>query len=131
MSKNYKEWDGYNNPVEAEAAVMDKWNRLLEHVKGDSEIEALVRDLMPKQKNSILFDLTGVNSLNEISGKVSWHYMMFRGPNGEFADNMGLTVQELMPLMEAGWTPKFTKKEVEDKIAKLTAKGIDLAALVA
>lgn len=115
----------------ANTEVMQKWTRLLEAVKGDEEIEAMVRDLMPKQRNNMLFDLTGKESLLDIRGKVSYHYMMFRGPNGEFADDMALTVQGLMPLMEQGWTPKYTKKEVDERIEKLTAKGIDLRALVA
>ena len=113
------------------AEVMAKWTRLLDAVKGDDEITMLVRELMPKQKNNILFDLCGVNSLLDINGKVTYHYMMFRGPEGEFADDMGLTVQGLMPLMEAGWTPKYTKKEIDEKIEKLAAKGIDLRSLVA
>ena len=73
------------------------------------------------KKNNIIFELFGVDNLVHLGGKVNLAYVMFRGPNGEFASELQ---PDIVELVKNGFMPKFTLDQVKDKVKKLADKGI-------
>lgn len=73
------------------------------------------------KKNTILFDMFGVDSVQDLKGHVNLAYVMFRGPDGEFSEELE---PSMVDLVTKGFMPKFTLQQVKDNIAKLKEKGI-------
>lgn len=92
------------------------------------ELLAKFEALLPKKKNGMLEQLFGVSDVALLKGKVNLAYVMFRGPNGEFAEE--LQPKNVGKLFEAGFEQKFRKAEVLEKVAALKEKGIDVSGVI-
>ena len=84
-----------------------------------SQFEALI----PRKKNGLIYTMFGVDYINKLGGKVNLAYVMFRGPNGEFASELQPNVADLF---NAGFMPAFTLQQIKDNLKKLADKGIIL-----
>ena len=73
------------------------------------------------KKNNIIFELFGVDNLVHLGGKVNLAYVMFRGPNGEFASELQ---PDIVELVKKGFMPKFTLDDIKNNVKKLAEKGI-------
>ena len=84
-----------------------------------SQFEALI----PHKKNGLILAMFGVEYINKLGGKVNLAYVMFRGPNGEFASELQPNAADLV---NAGFMPAFTLQQIKDNLKKLEDKGIIL-----
>ena len=84
-----------------------------------SQFEALI----PRKKNGLISTMFGVDYINKLGGKVNLAYVMFRGPNGEFASELQPNAADLF---NAGFMPAFTLQQIKDNLKKLADKGIIL-----
>lgn len=95
--------------------------------KGTPELIAEFEAIIPQKKVELVEEMFGVSSPNLLTGKVNLAYVMFRGPNGEFAE-------ELQPngadLFTKGFMPKYGLQQVKDNLAKLEAKGIKMSGCI-
>lgn len=106
----------------------DEHNMKLEQLK--QELIALnvpetviqkLEQLRMVKKNNIIFELFGVDNLVHLGGKVNLAYVMFRGPNGEFAS---VLQPDIVELVKNGFMPKFTLDQIKSNVKKLAEKGI-------
>lgn len=98
--------------------------------KGTPELIAEFEAIIPQKKVRLVRlveEMFGVSSPNLLTGKVNLAYIMFRGPNGEFAE-------ELQPngadLFTKGFMPKYGLQQIKDNLAKLEAKGIKMSGCI-
>lgn len=110
--------------------LMAKWERLLEACSNDETAKNLVLDLMPKTSEEIMLkQFTGLNKADVTNGKtaeLSIHYLMFRSPDGEFAENKLIDAKDVAKLFVKGWMPKFTIDECLSKLQQLSTYGFSL-----
>lgn len=76
--------------------------------------------LIPHKKVGLISAMFGVDSINQLGGKVNLAYVMFRGPNGEFASELQPNAADLF---NAGFMPAFTLQQIKDNLKKLADKG--------
>lgn len=95
--------------------------------KGTPELIAEFEAIIPQKKVGLVEEMFGVSSPNLLTGKVNLAYVMFRGPNGEFAE-------ELQPngadLFAKGFMPKYGLQQIKDNLAKLENKGIKMSGCI-
>ena len=90
----------------------------------NKELLAKFEALLPKKKNTLLEQMLGVSDVALLKGKVNMTYVMFRGPNGEFAEE--LQPKNIGKLFEAGFEQKYRKAEVLKNIEALKEKGVNI-----
>lgn len=88
-----------------------------------SQFEALI----PRKKNGLISAMFGVDYINKLGGKVNLAYVMFRGPNGEFASELQPNAADLF---NAGFMPAFTLQQIKDNLKKLADKGVILDGVI-
>ena len=88
-----------------------------------SQFEAII----PRKKNGLISAMFGVDNINRLGGKVNLAYVMFRGPNGEFASELQPNAADLF---NAGFMPVFTLQQIKDNLKKLANKGIILDGVI-
>jgi len=100
---------------------LDELKAELVALKVPAEILAKLEKFRIAKKNSLIADMFGVDTIQALTGKVNLAYVMFRGPNGEFSEELQ---PNMVDLVQKGFMPKFTLQQVKDNVAKLEAKGI-------
>lgn len=120
-----------NQPAKkVDEETMAKWNKLLEVCENDEKAKALVLELMPKSSEEMLLQkMTGLNKTEVTGGKsveVSLHYLMFRGPNGEFAEDKTVGPEGVASLLVQGWLPVSTIDEITSNLVKLNSYGFSV-----
>lgn len=83
--------------------------------------------LIPHKKVGLIPAMFGVEYINQLGGKVNLAYVMFRGPNGEFASELQPNAADLF---NAGFMPAFTLQQIKDNLKKLADKGIILDGVI-
>lgn len=94
-----------------------------------SQFEALIPHKKNKWADETIYAMFGVgmDHIKDLGGKVNLAYVMFRGPNGEFASESQPNAADLF---NAGFMPVFTLKQVKDNLKKLADKGFLLQGLL-
>lgn len=88
-----------------------------------SQFEALI----PHKKVGLISAMFGVDNIQQLGGKVNLAYVMFRGPNGEFASELQPNAADLF---SAGFMPAFTLQQIKDNLKKLADKGYILDGVI-
>lgn len=117
-----------NQPAKkVDEETMAKWEKLLAVCENDEKAKALVLELMPKSSEEMLLQkVTGLNKTDVTGGKsveVSLHYLMFRGPNGEFAEDKTVGPEGVAKLIIEGWLPMASIDEITSNLVKLNNYG--------
>lgn len=96
---------------------------LMEHEAPQDLLDDLgtLESLVPVPKCPLLQEMFNVSHVGALKGKVNLAYVMFRGPNGEFSEDLQ---PSMVDLVTRGFMPKYTKDLVKSNLAKLKAKGI-------
>ena len=76
------------------------------------------------KKVGLIYEMFGYDTVSTIPGKVNLAYVMYRGPNDEFADTLQPDVVDL--IVNKGFMPKFTLGQIKTNIKKLAERGINL-----
>lgn len=107
--------------------TIDSIRAFLQENKAPAELMAQFEALIPHKKIGLISAMFGVDNINSLGGKVNLAYVMFRGPNGEFASELQPNAADLF---NAGFMPVFTLKQVKDNLKKLADKGFLLQGLL-
>lgn len=83
--------------------------------------------IIPHKKVGLISAMFGVDNIQQLGGKVNLAYVMFRGPNGEFASELQPNAADLF---SAGFMPAFTLQQIKDNLKKLADKGIILDGVI-
>lgn len=83
--------------------------------------------LIPHRKVGLISAMFGVDNIQQLGGKVNLAYVMFRGPNGEFASELQPNAADLF---SAGFMPAFTLQQIKDNLKKLADKGYILDGVI-
>lgn len=118
----------------ATSVKADENNKALDELKAEltelgvpAETIAKLEQFRKTKKNNLIAEMFGVDYIQALSGKVNLAYIMFRGPNGEFSEDLQ---PNMVSLVQKGFMPKFTLQQVKDNVEKLAAKGIDVHATI-
>ena len=103
--------------------TIDSIRTFLQENKAPAELLAQFEALIPHKKIGLISAMFGVDHIQQLSGKVNLAYVMFRGPNGEFASELQPKAADLF---SAGFMPAFTLQQIKDNLKKLADKGVNL-----
>ena len=103
--------------------TIDSIRTFLQENKAPAELMSQFEALIPHKKIGLISAMFGVEHIQQLRGKVNLAYVMFRGPNGEFASELQPKAAELF---SAGFMPAFTLQQIKDNLKKLADKGINL-----
>lgn len=114
----------YGKSVSEETQKMiDSIRAFLNDNGASEELMSQFEALIPHKKIGLISAMFGVDNIQQLSGKVNLAYVMFRGPNGEFASELQPKAADLF---NAGFMPAFTLQQIKDNLKKLADKGINL-----
>lgn len=105
--------------AKSEPIDTSKLDALLDELKsleGSEKAQALVRALYPA--DSAIMQIFGVPRKEDVEPCTAI-YLLFRGPNGEFADNRMIDIKGMSVLFMKGFMPKFTQDELVKKVKEL------------
>lgn len=100
--------------------TIDSIRAFLKDNEAPAELMSQFEALIPHKKVGLISAMFGVEHINQLSGKVNLAYVMFRGPNGEFASELQPNAADLF---NAGFMPAFTLQQIKDNLKKLADKG--------
>lgn len=103
--------------------ALDELKEELIKLKVSADIIAKLEKFRIAKKVGLISEMFGVDTIQQLTGKVNLAYVMFRGPNGEFSEELQ---PNMVDLVQKGFMPKFTLQQVKDNIEKLAGKGIIL-----
>lgn len=103
--------------------TIDSIRAFLNDNEAPAELLAQFEALIPHKKVGLISAMFGVDNIQQLGGKVNLAYVMFRGPNGEFASELQPNAADLF---SAGFMPAFTLQQIKDNLKKLADKGIIL-----
>lgn len=92
-----------------------------------AELVGQFEALIPHRKVGLISAMFGVDNILQLGGKVNLAYVMFRGPNGEFASELQPNAADLF---SAGFMPAFTLQQIKDNLKKLADKGYILDGVI-
>lgn len=95
--------------------------------KAPAELIEQFEALIPHKKVGLISAMFGVDNIQQLGGKVNLAYVMFRGPNGEFASELQPNAADLF---SAGFMPAFTLQQIRDNLKKLADKGYILDGVI-
>ena len=128
--RDYKKGHASGTSTSASSPKAEENNKALDELKDEliklkvpAELISKLEKFRIAKKVGLISEMFGVDTIQQLTGKVSLAYVMFRGPNGEFADELQ---PNMVDLVQKGFMPKFTLQQVKDNIEKLAAKGIIL-----
>ena len=107
--------------------TIDSIRAFLNNNGASEELMSQFEALIPRKKIGLISAMFGVDNINSLGGKVNLAYVMFRGPNGEFASELQPNAADLF---NAGFMPVFTLQQVKDNLKKLADKGIILDGVI-
>lgn len=110
-------------PSEETQKTINSIREFLKEKKAPAELLAQFEALIPHKKVGLISAMFGVDNIQQLGGKVNLAYVMFRGPNGEFAEELQPNAADLFT---AGFMPAFTLQQIKDNLKKLADKGIIL-----
>lgn len=113
--------------------VLEKFDRLAEFCKDNTEALALIAELRPKPKFNLIEEMFGVESVQQLKSKVSIAYVMYRGPNGEFFETdkpAEVKLKDFMAKYDDEFDCRWTKQQVIENVAKLKKNGIDISNVI-
>ena len=117
----------------ASKETLEKWTRLAEYCKDNPKALALIKEMRPKPKVNLVRDLFGVETIQELKGKVSLAYVMYRDKEGNFIetkDKSKLTLKDIIIQQEDNFDCAFTKSQVQNAVDKLKKNGIDVSNVI-
>ena len=100
--------------------TIDSIRAFLKDNEAPAELMSQFEALIPHKKVGLISAMFGVEHINQLNGKVNLAYVMFRGPNGEFASELQPNAADLF---SAGFMPAFTLQQIKDNLKKLADKG--------
>lgn len=100
---------------------LDELKAELINLKVPAEILSKLEKFRVVKKNNLIADMFGVDNIQALTGKVNLAYIMFRGPNGEFSEELQ---PNMVDLVKKGFMPKYTLEQVKSNVEKLATKGI-------
>lgn len=100
--------------------TIDSIRAFLKDNEAPAELMSQFEALIPHKKVGLISAMFGVEHINQLGGKVNLAYVMFRGPNGEFASELQPNAADLF---SAGFMPAFTLQQIKDNLKKLADKG--------
>lgn len=100
--------------------TIDSIRAFLKDNEAPAELMSQFEALIPHKKVGLISAMFGVEHINQLDGKVNLAYVMFRGPNGEFASELQPNAADLF---SAGFMPAFTLQQIKDNLKKLADKG--------
>lgn len=103
--------------------TIDSIRAFLNDNEAPAELIEQFEALIPHKKVGLISAMFGVEHVYQLGGRVNLAYVMFRGPNGEFASELQPNAADLF---NAGFMPAFTLQQIKDNLKKLAAKGIIL-----
>lgn len=103
--------------------TIDSIRAFLKDNEAPAELIEQFEAIIPHKKVGLISAMFGVEHVYRLGGKVNLAYIMFRGPNGEFASELQPNAADLF---SAGFMPVFTLQQIKDNLKKLAAKGIIL-----
>ena len=106
---------------------IDSIKAFLKENGASAELMAQFEEIIPHKKDSLLTKMFGVEHPAQLAGKVNLAYVMFRGPNGEFSEELQPNVGDLWT---KGFMPVFTITQVKDNLKKLAEKGVILDGVI-
>lgn len=112
-----------NGPSEETQKTIDSIRTFLQENKAPAKLLAQFEAIIPHKKIGLISAMFGVDNIQQLRGKVNLAYVMFRGPNGEFASELQPKASDLFA---AGFMPAFTLQQIKDNLKKLADKGINL-----
>lgn len=107
--------------TEEQQKVADSIRQFLKDNECPEELRLQFEALMPKKKPSLLKEMFNVDTPQELKGKVNIAYVMFRGPEGQFAEELEPNGADLF---SKGFMPVFTIPQIRENLKKLSEKGI-------
>lgn len=107
--------------------TIDSIRAFLNEKNAPAELVEQFEALIPRKKIGLISAMFGVDNINSLGGKVNLAYVMFRGPNGEFASELQPNAADLFT---AGFMPAFTLQQIKDNLKKLADKGIILDGVI-
>lgn len=110
-------------PSEETQKTIDSIRAFLKDNEAPAELIEQFEAIIPHKKVGLISAMFGVEHVYQLGGKVNLAYIMFRGPNGEFASELQPNAADLF---SAGFMPAFTLQQIKDNLKKLAAKGIIL-----
>lgn len=112
----------------ASSGKIEENNKAIDALKAELQALNVPEDIVAKleqfrltKRNNLIHEMFGVDNIQMLHEKVNLVYVMFRGPNGEFAETRQPSMIEVA---QKGFMPKFTLDQVKDNVKKLAAKGI-------